>query len=240
MGVFFEAVERLAGCLRAVAGVVPEARVAVVHEVTKVYEGVHVGGAPEVAQFYHRAETAVAQQKGECVVCVEGGVGAGGERGHGGFAALEVQRHVATLVRAGYAVGSAVPVAAMNLEVPIPVVRRVVQEEMGRLGLEGWSRKYGEEGEEEVLVPVRRGERRGERGEVAGVLPLGETTDLSRGEESGEGSAGIEREEKPKKKVDEARLQRRRARRERYRRLRQVVKSKLALLRLQAGSNPES
>ena len=70
--VFYEAPERIVDFLSDAASVLPQRRVSIVHEITKIHESLHVGPVEKLCTFYQRGDSNMMLRKGQVIVVIEG------------------------------------------------------------------------------------------------------------------------------------------------------------------------
>lgn len=70
--VFFEYPRRILGTLGDIASVMPQRRVSLLHELTKLHESLHSDTASKLSSYYTRAEALKLIEKGQLVIVIEG------------------------------------------------------------------------------------------------------------------------------------------------------------------------
>ncbi|KNH03634.1 ribosomal RNA small subunit methyltransferase [Perkinsela sp. CCAP 1560/4] len=127
--VMFDTPERVIFTLKEIATFAPTRRVSIVHEVTKVNEAVHCQEALTLYRFYERSDMAKQKVFGELVVCVDSMAETTGitTTKYGAFNELEVVRQHGILTASGQSKESALLITASNLNLPVRVVRNVLE-----------------------------------------------------------------------------------------------------------------
>ena len=136
--VMFETPPRLLGTLKEIAILCPTRRVSVVHEVTKMHEAVHCQEALTLFRFYERSGLAQQKMHGEIVLCVDSYVETTGitSTHYGTFNELEILEHFKVLSSNGQSDESALLITATNLNIPMHVVKRIIENKLA-VGTEG-------------------------------------------------------------------------------------------------------
>ena len=127
--VMFDTPPRILATLKEIATIAPNRRVSVVHEVTKINEAVHCQEALTLYRFYERSNMAEQKIHGEIVLCVDSFVECTGitTTHYGTFNELEVLKQFEILTKSGQSKESALLISATNLNLPIHVVKKVIE-----------------------------------------------------------------------------------------------------------------